>query len=54
MVAARKVVDATYLDTELPTSHPPGSEIELGARVVTPTGLARGWFAAVVRVMLLG
>lgn len=39
LVAARKVVDATYLDTELPATHPPSFEIEPGARVVTPTEL---------------
>jgi hypothetical protein len=38
-VRARKVVDATYLHTELPATHPPGFEIEPGARVVTPTEL---------------
>jgi hypothetical protein len=39
-VRARKVVDATYLHTELPSTHAPGFEIEPGARVVTPTELA--------------
>jgi len=39
LVGARKVVDATYLHTELPATHPPGFEIEPGARVVTPTEL---------------
>lgn len=39
LVAARKVVDATYLDTELPVTHTPRFEIEPGARVVTPTEL---------------
>lgn len=39
LVAARKVVDATYLHTELPATHPPGFEIEEGACVVTPTDL---------------
>jgi hypothetical protein len=38
-VRARKVVDATYLHTELPATHPPDFEIEPGARVVTPTQL---------------
>ena len=38
-VRARKVVDATYLHTEVPATHPPGFEIEPGARVVTPTEL---------------
>jgi hypothetical protein len=38
-VRARKVVDATYLHTEVPATHPPGFEIEPGARVVTPTQL---------------
>ena len=36
---ARKVVDATYLHTEVPATHPPGFEIEPGARVVSPTEL---------------
>lgn len=40
LVRARKVVDATYLDTELPGTHPPSFEVEPGARVVTPTELA--------------
>lgn len=39
LVGARKVVDATYLHTELPATHPPGFEIAPGARVVTPTEL---------------
>ena len=39
LVTAQKVVDATYLNTELPATHPPGFEIEAGARVVTPTEL---------------
>lgn len=38
-VAARKVVDATYLHTELPATHRPGFEIEPGARVVTSSEL---------------
>jgi hypothetical protein len=38
-VRARKVVDATYLHTELPATHPPGFEIGPGAHVVTPTEL---------------
>jgi hypothetical protein len=38
-VRARKVVDATYLHTELPATHPPRFEIEPGARVLTPTEL---------------
>ena len=39
LVAPRKVVDATYLHTELPATHPPSFEIQPGARVVTPTEL---------------
>ncbi len=39
LVTARKVVDATYLHTELPATHPPNFEIERGARVATPTEL---------------
>ena len=39
VVRARKVVDATYLDTELPDRHEPGFDVEPGARVVTPTKL---------------
>ena len=39
LVTARKVVDATYLHTELPATHPPRFEIEPGARVVTPNEL---------------
>lgn len=39
LVTARKVVDATYLHTELPATHPPCFEIEADARVVTPTEL---------------
>ena len=38
-VRARKVVDATYLHSEVPAAHPPRFEIEPGARVVTPTEL---------------
>lgn len=39
VVAARKVVNATYLHTELPATQPPNFEIQPGARVVTPTEL---------------
>jgi hypothetical protein len=39
LVVAQKVVDATYLHTELPATHPPNFEIEQRARVVTPTEL---------------
>lgn len=39
LVTARKVVDATYLHTELAATHPPNFEIQPGARVVTPTEL---------------
>ena len=40
LVAADKVVDATYLDTELPARHEPRFEVDPDARVVTPTKLA--------------
>jgi hypothetical protein len=39
VVRIRKVVDATYLDTELPAHHEPGFEVDPGARVVTPNQL---------------
>ena len=39
VVQAAKVVDATYLDTEIPALHNPGFEVEPGARVVTPNQL---------------
>ena len=39
VVRVRKVVDATYLDTELPTSREPNFDVDPGARVVTPTQL---------------
>ena len=39
VVRVRKVVDATYLGTELPDRHEPGFEVDPGARVVTPTQL---------------
>lgn len=39
-VRARKVVDGTYLDTQIPSQHVPGFEVEPGARVVTPNELA--------------
>jgi hypothetical protein len=38
-VRARKIVDATYLNTELPDRHEPGFEVDPGARVVTPNEL---------------
>ncbi len=38
-VRVRKVVDATYLDTELPARHEPGFEVDPGVRVVTPNQL---------------
>ena len=39
MVRARKVVDATYLGTEVPARHERGFEVDPGARVVTPNQL---------------
>lgn len=39
VVRVRKVVDATYLNTELPAHHEPEFEIDPGARVVTPDEL---------------
>ena len=39
VVRVRKVVDATYLNTEVPARHEPDFEIEPGARVVTPNQL---------------
>jgi hypothetical protein len=39
VVRVRKVVDATYLGTEVPAHHEPGFEVEPGARVVTPNEL---------------
>jgi hypothetical protein len=39
VVRAGKVVDATYLNTEVPARHEPGFEIDPGARVVTPSEL---------------
>jgi hypothetical protein len=39
VVRARKVVDATYLNTEVPARHEPEFEVDPGARVVTPTEL---------------
>ena len=39
VVRVRKVVDATYLDTEVPARHEPGFEVDPGARVVTPNQL---------------
>jgi hypothetical protein len=39
VVRARKVVDATYLDTELPDRHEPGFAVDPGVRVVTPNQL---------------
>lgn len=38
-VRARKVVDGTYLDTQIPSRHVPSFEVEPGARVVTPNEL---------------
>src|SRR5688572_23540044 len=40
VVRARKVVDATYLGTELPAHHELGFEVDPGVRVVTPSQLA--------------
>lgn len=39
VVWARKVVDGTYLDTQIPSRHKPNFEVEPGARVVTPSAL---------------
>ena len=39
VVRVRKVVDATYLDTEVPARHEPGFEVDSGARVVIPNQL---------------
>ncbi len=39
VVRVRKVVDATYLDTEVPARHEPDFDIDPGARVVTPNEL---------------
>lgn len=39
VVRVRKVVDATYLGTEIPAHHEQGFEVEPGARVVTPNEL---------------
>lgn len=39
VVRVRKVVDATYLGTEVPVHHERGFEVEPGARVVTPSDL---------------
>jgi hypothetical protein len=39
VVRVRKVVDATYLGTEVPVRHEPGFAVDPGARVVTPTQL---------------
>lgn len=39
VVRVRKVVDATYLGTEVPARHEPGFEVDPGAGVVTPTQL---------------
>ncbi|MFP4636611.1 MAG: NAD(P)-binding protein [Nitriliruptoraceae bacterium] len=38
-VQTGKVVDATYLDTQIPSRHVPDFEVEPGARVVTPDAL---------------
>ena len=39
VVRVRKVVDATYLNTEVPARHQPHFEVDPGARVVTPNEL---------------
>ncbi len=39
LVRVRKVVDATYLGTELPDRHKLGFEVDAGVRVVTPNQL---------------
>ena len=39
VVRAGKVVDATYLDTELAVHHDPDFEVDSGARLVTPSEL---------------
>jgi hypothetical protein len=39
VVRVRKVVDATYLGTEVPAHHEPAFEVDPGARVVTPNEL---------------
>ena len=39
VVRVRKVVDATYLNTEVPARHEPDFEVDPGARVVTPSEL---------------
>jgi hypothetical protein len=39
-VRARKIVDATYLNTTLPSLHDPDFEVDPGARVTTPNELA--------------
>ena len=39
VVRARRVVDGTYLDTQVPSRHVPDFEVEPGARVVSPSGL---------------
>ena len=39
VVRVRKVVDATYLGTEVPARHEPDFEVDPGARVVTPNEL---------------
>ena len=39
VVRARKLVDATYLDTDIPARHERGFEVVPGARVVTPNQL---------------
>jgi hypothetical protein len=38
-VRARRVVDGTYLDTQIPSRHVPDFDVEPGARVVPPDGL---------------
>ena len=39
VVRVRKVVDATYLNTEVPARHEPDFEVDPGTRVVTPSEL---------------
>ncbi len=38
-IRVRKVVDTSYLDTEIPARHEPGFEVDPGTRVITPTQL---------------
>lgn len=39
VVRVRKVVDATYLNTEVPARHEPDFDVDPGARIVTPNEL---------------